>query len=784
MRLSLRLVPAALTAVAVLALTAASAFADSGTFSGSFTATTCGPLHAIQVATGETTIDVVATADVPSNDIVLNLHHPAGTVIASADSGTSPEEINYSRADLEPGTYYAQVCPFLTPIIPFVAPLSYTGTFATRSGPAAGLPVDDTGGAGGTQGPRYVGGKLLFSPATVIDPQRTEGEPLNYIDARTGTYWESGPWGTSTQNSFIHRSDDDGLSFHIVSPLGIRSDSPPGGGDTDLVSDDQGNVYFTDLELVNLGNSVSNDGGMTWRKNPAAIENVGVDRQWYAFDNGTTSSTSDNTGFVGVREVGVGIKIYSTPGSKGLTDPVGGLVFQEASAAAPLPVGADASCGQMRFDPRTRNLYYPCLAGNRIRVTIGHVEPGQRTGIVFRNVLAPQSPGGGSIGDIFPALATDRAGNVYVAWIDQSDHNVYYSASSNQGATWTTPIRVNAGASVTNVFVWAHGGESGSLALAWLGTSAVGAPNSFPQWSAAPGPATAVKWLGYVAAITKAAGKTPTIAQQPFTSKPMHYGQICTGGIGCTGRGDRTMADFFAVSLDRQGALRFVYNDTTSQHHGAHLFEVRQLQGKVLDGGTVSRALPVNPVSDTTGDAQWPHYAPTGAGPNVPQLDLVGAALGSPAAGTLRVRMTLASLASLAPPQGKTSATWLTRFLSLSTANGAEAYRIFYVGAESAAGGAPSFFAGSTLCVDSTPGTCKIVIYPKLTAAAVPGKVCGNSIVIDAPLTAFGAPVGNTLYAVTALTFGRNGDADSYADVDATGSFDYALGQTTTTASC
>jgi hypothetical protein len=780
MRLLLRLAPAGLTAMALLALSAASALADSGSFSGSFTATTCGPLHAIQVATGETTIDVVATADLPSNDIVLNLQHPAGTVIATADSGTSPEEINYSRADLAPGTYYTQVCPFLTPIVPIVDPTSYTGTFATRSGPVASLPLDDPGAAGATQGPRYVGGKLVFSPGTVVDAQRTEGEPLNFIDPRAGTYWESGPWGTSTQNSFIHRSDDDGLSFHIVSPLGIRSDNPPGGGDTDLATDDQGNVYFTDLELVNLGNSISNDGGMTWRKNPAAIANVGVDRQWYAFDNGPTASVSDNTGFVGVREVGVGIKIYSTPGSTGPSDPVGGLVFQEASASAPLPVAPDASCGQMRFDPRTRNLYYPCLAGTRVRVTLGHVDPGQRTGIVFRNVLAPQSPGGGSIGDIFPALATDRGGNVYVAWIDQSDHNIYYSASSDQGTTWTTPVRVNAGASVTNVFVWAHGGESGSLALAWLGTSAAGPPNSFPQWSANPAGATAVKWFGYVAAITKAAGKSPTLAQQPFTEKPMHYGQICTGGIGCTGRGDRTMADYFAVSLDRQGALRFVYNDTTSQHHGAHLFEVRQLVGRVLDGGSVNRPLPANPAGDATGDAQWPHYAANGAGPNVAQLDLTGVALGTPAAGTLRVRMDLASLTSLAPPSGKTSSTWLTRFQSLSTANGSEAYRIFYVGAESTAGGAPTFFAGSTLCVESTPGTCKLLTYPKLTGTAVPGKQCGNSFVIDVPLSAFGAPVGNTLYNVTALTFGRNVDAESYADVDATGSFDYALSGGTT----
>jgi hypothetical protein len=114
------------------------------------------------------------------------------------------------------------VCPFLDPIVPIVSPTTYTGAFATRSGPVVGLPVNDTGHVGGTTGPRYVKGKLLFSPATVIDPQRTEGEPLNFIDSRTG-YWETGPWGTSTQNSFIHRSAAGGLSFHIVSPIGLRS---------------------------------------------------------------------------------------------------------------------------------------------------------------------------------------------------------------------------------------------------------------------------------------------------------------------------------------------------------------------------------------------------------------------------------------------------------------------------------------------------------------------------------------------------------------------------------
>ena len=776
MRKRARWLGAALVTGAVLALSASTAFADSGTIQGSFTATTCGPYHAIQVATGETTINVVATADLPSNDIVLELHRPQGTVLSAADSGTSPEEINYSRNDLQPGTYYTRVCPFLEPIVPITEPTSYTGAFATRSGPAAGLPFNDDGTVSGTERPKYVKGTLLFSPATVADSQRTEGEPLNYIDPRTG-YWESGPWGTHTQNSFIHRSADNGLSFHIVSPAGIRPDNPPGGGDTDLVVDDQGFVYFTDLEaLLNLGNSISNDGGNTFRKNATAITNVGVDRQWYALDNGTTGKATDNTVFLGVREVGVGVKIYSTPGSTGPTDPVGGLIFREASASAPIPVANDSTCGQLRFDPVTRNLYYPCAEGSRMRVTIGHVAPGQRTGIAFRNVLVPSSPGGGDVDQLFPVLATDSAGNVYAVWVDGADHNVYYSSSTDQGSTWTPPIRVNTGPAVTNLFVWTHAGEPGSLAVAWLGTDQVGDPNEFPSWFNDPQGSTAYKWFGYVASITKATSKAPTIAQQPFTEKPMYYGQVCTGGIGCSATGgDRTMADYFSVNLDGNGALRFVYNDVTSQHHGAHLFEVRQLKGTVLDGGSVNRPVPASPVSDPAGDAQWPHYSPTGAGPNQKQLDLTGVALSQPNASTLQVRMSLASLASLAPPAGKTNSVWLTRFQALSTGDrGEETYRIFYVGAESSGGGAPAFFAGSTKCVNSTPDTCKIVTYPKGTA--VPGRRDGNSWVLDVPLSAFGTPIaGKTLYNVTGLTFGRSTDTELYADVDAAMAFDFAL---------
>jgi hypothetical protein len=182
----------------------------------------------------------------------------------------------------------------------------------------------------------------------------------------------------------------------------------------------------------------------------------------------------------------------------------------------------------------------------------------------------------------------------------------------------------------------------------------------------------------------------------------------------------------------------------------------------------------------------------TGAGPNLPQFDFTKLELSMPNDNTLRVRMTLNSLASLAPPAGKANSLWLTRFQALSLGDGnEEAYRIFYVGAESTGGGPLTFFAGSgdsaqdavagDGCVVTTPENCKIVEYPNEASAT--GSVSGNVITIDVNLqTGFGAgrPIfGNALFNVTALSAGRNNaSADVYADLDATRAFDFTLKKT------
>jgi hypothetical protein len=757
------------------------AAADSGTFSGTITPTDCGPLQPVNVAPGDTTIVGAAAMTISANDIRLELYDPSGTLKVDGDTATSPETVRYQSPNLQAGTWNLQVCPFSGGLI--AAPYSYTGTYATSNVPVTQVettPGSGTGGNGGTPTPTYVAGKLTFSPATVIDPQRTEGEPLNFLDPKSNTYWESGPWGITTQQSFIHRSTDNGLEFHVDSPVGLRPDAGPGGGDTDITVDDQGNHYFVDLEsLINLGTSVSSDDGNTWRKNPLAVQNVAVDRQWYATDNGPTTTAADNTVFLAFHETAVGTFIYSSPGSTGPTDPVGGLVWQSASAKAPLPLAADATCAQLRFDPKYRNLYFACNEGNHVRMTIGHVAPGQRTGIQFHNVALPVSPGGGGPGPHFPAAAVDSGGNLNAAWIDTNDSGVYYSSSTDQGESWTTPVRVSMAPATTAEFLWAQGGQPGTLALAWYATDTAGQPDSFPSWANDPQGATAIKWWGYAATVANAASLSPTISQQRFTEKPMHYGQICNQGIGCTtSGGDRTMADYFALNLDKSGSIRFVYNDTTSQNHGAHLYEVRQLDGKTLTGNRSNDRVPTSPINHDAGDAQWPHYSPVGAGPNQPQLDLTNVALSKASPSTLRVKLTVANLAVMAAPPGKANAVWLARFQALSVGDfGEEAYRIFYVGAESTGGQAPQFFAGSTTCTDTTPQTCKVVDYPRTMGAT--GRVCGNTISVDVSLNGgfgIGLPVGNTLYNVTAFTFGRNDANDIYADVDASHAFDFALG--------
>lgn len=658
----------------------------------------------------------------PTNDIQVSLVH-AGTVLHTEDTGVGQET---------------------------GGPYPYTGAFTDVDVTTPPLPITPPGSIAYpitvTPKASYSAWGARFAPATVVDPQRTEGEPLETADPE-GNIWESGPWGFTTAQSFVHRSTNDGQEYHLVSATGLRPDAPPGGGDTDIAFDDQGNVYFADLEgLEQIGVSVSRDNGMTWTKNVAA---------------------------------------YSSPGTTGATDPVGGIVWQNSgSLPGPLqPLAGDAICAKLRFDPVKRNLYYACNEGDHIRITVGHVDPGQRTGIVYTNYDGPATPGGGDVLGLFPTLTTDATGNVYVAWIDKTNSALYYAFSSDHGQRWSAPVRVSTGDAATNEFDWAQAGVAGRVALAWYGTAKTDPAGSdgMPSALADQGAATAYPWYGYAALVTGANTKAPKVMQTRFTEKPMHYGNICNSGLGCTTNptADRQMADFFGFSLTQNGGLRVVFNDTTNELDGAGLFATRQLAGPTVKGTTLAGSAAKDPVSDATGDAQYPHYSPAGVGANLPQLDLKSLKVSSPASSTLRFTMTVADLSQLTPPAGKTTPVWLVRFQALGplATEPQDVYHVYYAYMQKTAGALPRFYAGVATCQTTTPTNCKILQYRGEKAAD--GTVNGNTITIDVGVkTGFGTPIDATkLYNVTAFTFGRNDPVDDlYADVDATQPFDYTLG--------
>jgi extracellular elastinolytic metalloproteinase len=115
--------------------------------SGQFSGATGGPGHACSVADGATfdaptgtkSIDVVATADDPSNDIVLNLvYNVTHQVVGSSDTATSPEAIHYTgNAGVVPvGSYSAQVCQF----DPQQEGFTYSGFYSVNDTVAANVP--------------------------------------------------------------------------------------------------------------------------------------------------------------------------------------------------------------------------------------------------------------------------------------------------------------------------------------------------------------------------------------------------------------------------------------------------------------------------------------------------------------------------------------------------------------------------------------------------------------------------------------------------------------------
>src|SRR5207302_7034238 len=138
-------------------------------------------------------------------------------------------------------------------------------------------------------------------------------------------------------------------TFHLIGdeapPLGKPALTCAGGGDSSIVNDNSGNLYFADLQgLTNVSDSLSVDGGNTFVSTCNSANDAGVDRPWLAvygnpLAGGREYMTVDDIGQCDPDECGLGqagsnmLELTQTSGANALAQGLSPLPAQPIEPA-------------------------------------------------------------------------------------------------------------------------------------------------------------------------------------------------------------------------------------------------------------------------------------------------------------------------------------------------------------------------------------------------------------------------------------------------------------------
>jgi hypothetical protein len=366
-------------------------------------------------------------------------------------------------------------------------------------------------------------------------------------------------------------------------------------------------------------------------------------------------------------------------------------------------------------------------------------------------------------------MAIDSAGNLYVVWaqspVDSSGNidgptTIKLAISTDRGQTWTKPIDVSSHVSglKTNLFPWIAAGDPGRIDIVWYGTPTLGSCPGQPCG------ASAIKglWNVYMAQSLDAVqsgspNPAPTFTTTKISEYSPHYGSICTMGIGCTTGGDRGLLDFLQVQTDPSGAADVVWADgANTDFNGGETSAVidyaQQVSGPGLYGSNVSGAAPL---FGSAPGSPASYYAANGSetpAPTNSNMNILSSSVTSGLSNVV-VKMNVASLASLAPDPalGGQDLIWMTRW-ELPTASPTEQDQghWFYAAMESDGGGAPTFYAGESVCGVAS-SHCKLITYPS-TDGVTGSYTPAGQITIKVPVADVGNAPGAKLYSVTGVT--------------------------------
>lgn len=529
---------------------------------------------------------------------------------------------------------------------------------------ALALPLFAT--AGGTAS-GVASSEPQFGHEVVVDHQRVAGEPSLSISSvlnsrRQHDIYVSTPYGFSTTASFVWKAEDGGQSFHLIgdaqasgaAPTGKPAGTCIGGGDSSIVNDSAGNLYFADLQgLTNVSASVSTNGGKTFTSTCDAAQATVVDRPWLSVDGnplttGREYMTVDDVSQCDPDKCGLGqtgANVLELTQASGLA--------ARTQTFAPLPgqqIEPDGIVSGTVVNQSNGDLYIVHTGltdnsgkliggadanGNTNAIIVDYFPGGFKSSTIIpfsgtslckpynTSPLAPcysytayHAPVVGSgnattstvtTGQDFTPMAIDRAGDIYVTWsqapvnqatgVVDGPSTIYMAASTNHGAAWSPAINVSQHVSGlrTNLFPWIAAGSRGRLDIVWYGTSALGSCPNRP---------CAGVWNVYMAQTLNAVSSsgrpnsTPSFSTTKVSEYPNHYGDICTMGIGCsTGGGDRGLVDFLQVQVEPSGAADVVWADSANTNFqagesSAIVAFAHQVAGPGLFAGSVTGPAP------------------------------------------------------------------------------------------------------------------------------------------------------------------------------------------------
>lgn len=339
-----------------------------------------------------------------------------------------------------------------------------------------------------------------------------------------------------SQGTNLYVSLDNGISFHATGsdpghgllPIIRSGTGDMGGGDCDVGTDAAGRAYLADTWSGGVSVDSTTDHGLNWRGIPVSIDATPLDRGWVLGaekDEVYVTAAQPPPG-----NEGAGIDTLSAGGIWVARSTDGGLTFPQSVLAASndhrLGGGSD-----LARDDKNLYLFYTTKTGPGLMALMIAVSPDRGATWEQRTVAEQRFYPGQCLSplQVFPVVAADGAGGVYLAWSLQNPEtkriDLFMASSADHGQTWNKPVLVTDRAG-TRLYPWIAAQGSGHVGLVWYESNfTLLSRQQNPLFCTYDAPDNAT-WFLHYAESHDALNAAPHFAETLVQSAPIHNGSL------------------------------------------------------------------------------------------------------------------------------------------------------------------------------------------------------------------------------------------------------------------